>query len=554
MLTTASGKGVRAEFRCLWSRELEGYAWEQEIEGSPFAKVLEELRHHGRAGGRERRHAGDDRGRPAAARAVAAGRLHAAARDRRRSSTRRSTGLEQALGGGGAAWLTCRPMRWWGWGDPQHRTELPPAALAALRAELGAPDRTVPPVALEDVRLGEPALPRRARSDGCGSGGEEWVRQDRLSRVTHAAGKGYPDLVRMRAGRAENAPGRGRVPGERRARCARCSTRARRSASPWSRSAAAPAWWAASSRCAGRWLRAVSLDLGADRPRRAGRHALADRRAGGGPARARRRARARAARPHARALPAVVGVRDARRMGRHPFRRPGLDRVRQHREAGRRAALRRAVGRDRASRPAGDGGRPGAAPAAGRLGGRAGRHHRGDGAGAAAARPTHYEGWMFQRLRAGRGGVPRAGAGPSDPRPGAALGRGRDAPGADPLRGRLARAARGPRLHRRAPATRRAAWRSSASRARARTSTAAGPARGASCGAAAALALGAAPGRAWLRQRYEGPYLRDALLDHGIMVETLETAAPWSGLLGLYEAVRAAIARRARGRAGRRDW
>jgi uncharacterized protein YndB with AHSA1/START domain len=40
VLTTASGKGVRAEFRCLWARDAEGYAWEQKIEGSPFAKVL----------------------------------------------------------------------------------------------------------------------------------------------------------------------------------------------------------------------------------------------------------------------------------------------------------------------------------------------------------------------------------------------------------------------------------------------------------------------------------------------------------------------------------
>jgi len=40
VLETASGKGVRAEFRCLWSRDLEGYAWEQKIEGTPFAKVL----------------------------------------------------------------------------------------------------------------------------------------------------------------------------------------------------------------------------------------------------------------------------------------------------------------------------------------------------------------------------------------------------------------------------------------------------------------------------------------------------------------------------------
>jgi carbon monoxide dehydrogenase subunit G len=40
VLTTASGKGVRAELRCLWSREHEGYAWEQQIEDTPFAKVL----------------------------------------------------------------------------------------------------------------------------------------------------------------------------------------------------------------------------------------------------------------------------------------------------------------------------------------------------------------------------------------------------------------------------------------------------------------------------------------------------------------------------------
>ena len=31
------------------------------------------------------------------------------------------------------------PMRWWGWGDPHHHADLPPAALAALRAELGVP-------------------------------------------------------------------------------------------------------------------------------------------------------------------------------------------------------------------------------------------------------------------------------------------------------------------------------------------------------------------------------------------------------------------------------
>src|SRR5918912_1756709 len=40
VLSTSSGKGVRADFRCLYSRENEAYAWEQEIEDTPFAKVL----------------------------------------------------------------------------------------------------------------------------------------------------------------------------------------------------------------------------------------------------------------------------------------------------------------------------------------------------------------------------------------------------------------------------------------------------------------------------------------------------------------------------------
>jgi alkyldihydroxyacetonephosphate synthase len=55
------------------------------------------------------------------------------------------------------------------------------------------------------------------------------------------------------------------------------------------------------------------------------------------------------------------------------------------------------------------------------------------------------------------------------------------------------------------------------------------------------VSLGSAPGRAWERGRYEGPYLRDGLLDLGYVAETLETAHTWSGLGRLYEAVRSAI-------------
>ena len=40
VLETASGKGVRALFRCKRSREPDEYEWEQEIEETPFAKVF----------------------------------------------------------------------------------------------------------------------------------------------------------------------------------------------------------------------------------------------------------------------------------------------------------------------------------------------------------------------------------------------------------------------------------------------------------------------------------------------------------------------------------
>jgi alkyldihydroxyacetonephosphate synthase len=59
--------------------------------------------------------------------------------------------------------------------------------------------------------------------------------------------------------------------------------------------------------------------------------------------------------------------------------------------------------------------------------------------------------------------------------------------------------------------------------------------------AAEMRALGAKPdppaGADWFASRYQGPYLRDALLDAGALVETLETATFWSGIDRLYRAV-----------------
>jgi alkyldihydroxyacetonephosphate synthase len=67
-----------------------------------------------------------------------------------------------------------------------------------------------------------------------------------------------------------------------------------------------------------------------------------------------------------------------------------------------------------------------------------------------------------------------------------------------------------------------------------------------------AAALGERPGRAWERGRYDGPYLRDELLDLGYLIETLETSHTWSRLGDLYRAVGGALdaALRAQGTPG----
>jgi alkyldihydroxyacetonephosphate synthase len=58
-------------------------------------------------------------------------------------------------------------------------------------------------------------------------------------------------------------------------------------------------------------------------------------------------------------------------------------------------------------------------------------------------------------------------------------------------------------------------------------------------GAGATAVPGA--GESWDRDRYRGPYLRDALLDAGALVETLETVTFWSSVGELYAAVGAAL-------------
>ena len=66
------------------------------------------------------------------------------------------------------------------------------------------------------------------------------------------------------------------------------------------------------------------------------------------------------------------------------------------------------------------------------------------------------------------------------------------------------------------------------------------------------LCIGAGPGALYDRKKFDTPYIRDFLLDRGTAGDVAETAAPWSALRPLYDAVTAAArgAFAARGVAG----
>ncbi len=196
----------------------------------------------------------------------------------------------------------------------------------------------------------------------------------------------------------------------------------------------------------------------------------------------------------------------------------GADRGHPHRHA----RPRRVAGQRSRTRPA---------PAAARLGGRLRRDHRGDGASPPGARGDGVRGLALAvvRRRRGRDAHPRPGAAccrpcsgsPTRPRPrstsptrprSAATGD-RRLPDDHRLRGHAERSSRP-----RGPPSPRVLDRTSA-----------------------APPLGEEPGETWAHGRFDAPYLRDSMLDVGVLVETLETATFWSH-------VDAALRRRARRR------
>ncbi|MBS0472532.1 MAG: FAD-binding oxidoreductase [Proteobacteria bacterium] len=56
-----------------------------------------------------------------------------------------------------------------------------------------------------------------------------------------------------------------------------------------------------------------------------------------------------------------------------------------------------------------------------------------------------------------------------------------------------------------------------------------------------ALSLGEGQGRRWKEGRFHGPYMREPMMEHGVGVDTLETATRWSNVETLYVAVQDAL-------------
>ncbi|TDC71303.1 FAD-binding oxidoreductase [Actinomadura sp. GC306] len=97
-------------------------------------------------------------------------------------------------------------MLWSGWGDPDRAAPLPEPVAALLRDMLGVRPAERPPAALAGV---EPPACRLDAADLTALAkivGDSGVRADTETRVRHTRGKSTPDLLRIRAGEAADAP------------------------------------------------------------------------------------------------------------------------------------------------------------------------------------------------------------------------------------------------------------------------------------------------------------------------------------------------------------
>ncbi|MEU9020589.1 FAD-binding oxidoreductase [Actinomadura sp. NPDC048394] len=105
-------------------------------------------------------------------------------------------------------------MLWSGWGDPAKAAPLPEAMVGLLRDLLGVKTGDAAPVALAAIEVAAPRLTEDALAALAAAVGAEHVRTDAETRVRHTRGKSTPDLVRLRAGETSDAPDAVVLPGD----------------------------------------------------------------------------------------------------------------------------------------------------------------------------------------------------------------------------------------------------------------------------------------------------------------------------------------------------
>jgi alkyldihydroxyacetonephosphate synthase len=431
-------------------------------------------------------------------------------------------------------------MRWWGWGDPARPPALPAGALRFLADTVGVCEPR-PPVALGQVRLPAPALDASALDALRAIVGAGNVRDDHRERVVHAGGKGYLDLGRVRAGAPDGAPDAVVLPGtqeEVRAVLALC-TRRSVAVVPFGGGTSVVGGVAPMR---GDHAGVVALDV-----RRMCHLVGLDRESATVSVQAGMRAPA---------LERSLGVRGLT-LGHFPqsFEYVSLGGCVATRSAGQASSgygsIEKMVVGLRLAAPSGEIALP-ALPATaagpslrqlligseGTLGviGEVSLRVR------AAPRERIYEGVFFEHFAAGVRALRALAQQHASPevarlsdeqetRMSLALA------GAGGVKGRLGRAYLGVRGYRDGclailgfeGAEHEVAARRERALALVRRE--------------GGLAVGRSPGRAWLEGRFSAPYLRDDLLTHGVMVETLETAAQWSDLERLHRKVGEAIGR-----------
>jgi len=98
-----------------------------------------------------------------------------------------------------------RELRWSGWGDPAQAASLDPRIAKLARAVLGLRQPS-PPVPRERVRLEASRLGERLATQFEELLGAPYVRRDARCRLAHALGRSTPDLLRMRRGDIASAP------------------------------------------------------------------------------------------------------------------------------------------------------------------------------------------------------------------------------------------------------------------------------------------------------------------------------------------------------------